>query len=355
MRVVVVGAGAVGARAARTVLDAGGLESLVVVDTDASRAAAVATSLGPPAATGRWEPEALVSDVVVLATAGAHHAMAAAAVDRGSHVVSVADSITDVEALLGLDEVARRRSCSVAVGAGFTPGLTCLLARHAAAEFDSVDEVHVAKAGTGGPACARQHHHALREAAVDWRDGSWERRRPGSGRELCWFPEPVGAQDCYRAGLPDALVLVPSFPGVRRATARVAASRRDRFTARLPMLRRPHPEGLLGAARVEVRGRRGPATDVRVLGVIDRAAAVAGTVAGVTATWAAGGELARHGAGGLGELVADVLAFLHELARRGVRAAAFEGTSPPWEGSGGAEAPAGRGAAGGEGSGPSRR
>ena len=42
-----------------------------------------------------------------------------------------------------------------------------------------------------------------------------------------------------------------------RVTARVAASRRDRLTARLPMLRPPHPEGLIGAVRVEVRGGQG--------------------------------------------------------------------------------------------------
>src|SRR5207249_5996156 len=131
--------------------------------------------------------------------------------------------------------------------------------------------------GTGGPACARAHHRALAGAAIDWRDGEWRHRPAGSGRELCWFPDPVGAKDCYRAAAPDALLLVPAFPGVVRVTARVQANRRDRLTSRLPMLRPPHPEGGVGAVRVEVRGRQGPSREVTVLGAIDPPAVAAGT------------------------------------------------------------------------------
>src|SRR5204863_6194487 len=130
--------------------------------------------------------------------------LAEAALERGAHVVSVADDIEEVRGLLDLDTETRERGLWVAVGAGFSPGLTCVLARHAATTVDVVDEIHVAKAGTGGPSCARNHHSALGGAAVDWRDGAWVERAGGSGRELCWFPDPIGAQDCYRAGLPDA-------------------------------------------------------------------------------------------------------------------------------------------------------
>jgi len=326
MRAVVVGAGAVGARAARQLLDVAGLDELTVVDTNAAQAAAVAGSLGNPSVAGAWVPAELApGDVVVLCAPVPHTGPAQEALARGAHVVSLADGVDDVRALLALDAEARANDATLAVGAGFAPGLTCVLARHATAGFDSVDEVHVARAGTGGPACAERHHRALTESALDWHDGAWLPRRAGSGRALYWFPDPLGALDCYRGGQGDALLLVPAFPGVRRVTARTAASRRDRLTARLPMLRRPHPEGLLGAARVEVRGRRGPATDVRVLGALDRPAIAAGIVAGVTAGWAGTGRLARTGAGGLGELVAEPVPFLHDLARRGVRAAAFEG------------------------------
>jgi hypothetical protein len=93
------------------------------------------------------------------------------------------------------------------------------------------------------------------------------------------------------------------------------------------MLRPPHPEGVIGAVRVEVRGRRGSGRDARVLGAVERPAIAAGMVAAVAALWAVDDRLARPGAGGLGELVDDPVPFLQELARRGVRAAVFEGAN----------------------------
>jgi hypothetical protein len=92
------------------------------------------------------------------------------------------------------------------------------------------------------------------------------------------------------------------------------------------MLRPPHPEGVLGAVRVEVRGRRGPAHDAQVLGALDRPAVAAGTVAAVSALWMATGGLSRPGSGGLAELVTEPVPFLRELSRRGVKAAVFEGS-----------------------------
>ena len=329
MKIVLAGAGAVGARAARQLHTLDGVGELVVSDVNGSRAEQVVASLGRPARSAPWS-EALVdgAEVVVLALpAGEHRILAEQALAGGAHVVSATDDLAETRRLLDLDAEARERGRTVVVGAGFSPGLTCLLARHAAAEFSSVDEIHVAKTGTGGPACARQHHAALSGEAVDWRDGVWVSRAAGSGRELCWFPDPVGGLDCYRAALPDALLLRPAFAAASRITARVSATRRDRVTARVPMLRRPHAEGMLGAVRVEVRGRRGAITDARVLGAIDRPGVAAGAVAAVTVDWVRTGRLARSGAGGLGELVDDPAPFLHDLAGRGVRAAVFEGAA----------------------------
>ena len=92
------------------------------------------------------------------------------------------------------------------------------------------------------------------------------------------------------------------------------------------MLRPPHPEGGLGAARVEVRGRRGSARVVQVLGAMDRPAVAGGTVAALAAVAAGARQLRRSGAGGLAELV-DPLWFLSLLAQRGVKAAVFEGAA----------------------------
>ncbi|CAN5849687.1 hypothetical protein BH24ACT3_BH24ACT3_17140 [soil metagenome] len=326
MRVAVIGLGAVGARAARQLASTEEVDGVVVRDEHPGRGDVVAASLGRRGMGERPPYDAVPSvDVAIIATPpGAHAEQARQFLRQGAAVVSTSDAVADVRGLLDLQPEATERGLAVVAGAAFSPGLSCVLARHAAAGFDAVDEVHVARVGTGGPACARQHHRALGGTGVDWRDGGWQRRPGGSGRELCWFPDPIGAEDCYRAALPDGYLLVPAFPGVVRVTARLGANRRDRFSARLPMLRPPHPEGGPGAVRAEVRGRRGNGRVVQVLGAMDRPAVAAGAVAALAAVWAGTGRLTRVGAAGLAELV-EPLPFLTELARRGVKAAVFEG------------------------------
>jgi len=325
VRVVVVGAGAVGVRAARQLLFLGAVDSLAVVEPKRARLDAVVESLGQPAvAAPDVATAAAGADVVILAGPRGHRAAAEAALDHGASVVSVSDDVDDVRDLLALDAEAVERGAHVVVGAGFSPGLSCLLAALAARSFEHVEEIHVAKVGAGGPACARQHHVALQGPAVESAGGVWPRRRGGSGRALIWFPDPVCGVDCYRAALPEPLVLTPAFPGIERVTARVGANRRDRLTAHLPMLRRPHPEGSLGAVRVEVRGRQGQVRSDRVLGAVDRPAVAAGAVAALAARWVVDGRLTGTGAGGLASL-ADPGPFLAALAGRGVKAAIFEG------------------------------
>ena len=318
-----------GARAARQLISVLTLDDLVVVDEDRTLRGAVVESLGAPAREGDGEdsvPER--GDVLILAAPVGQRQLAERALERGAHVVSTSDAVADVKALLDLDAEARERRLHVVVGAAFSPGLGCVLAAHAASRFDRVDEIHVSKVGTGGPACAHQRHRALGEAGADWHDGGWGRRRGGSGRTLCWFPDPVRGVDCYRGAFPEPLLLTTAFPTVRRVTARAGANRRDRLTSRLPMLRRPHPEGGLGALRVEVRGRRGATVDEYVLGAVDRPGVAAGTVAAMAAASVIQGELMQPGAGGLAELV-EPTPFLATLAERGVKAAVFEGTSGP--------------------------
>ena len=262
------------------------------------------------------------ADVAVLASPSGHRGEIELLLEAGIAAVSTAPGLDEVRSLLALDAEATERGLAVLLGAGFGPGLSDVLAAHAAATFDAVDEIHVSRRGTGGPACARQHHRSLVGEAPEWRDGVWARRRGGSGRELAWFPDPVGPADCYRAAVADPLLLAAAFPGVRRVSTRVAATRRDRLTARLPTLR-AHRESGMGAIRVEVRGRRGAGRDVTVLGAIDRPAVAAGAVAALAALAVGRGEVPA-GARGLAGAVEPV-PFLGELARRGVKAATFVG------------------------------
>ena len=322
MRIGLIGAGAVGVRAARQLAATEAVEEVVFADRDSDGLADLIESPGGGAVVGSGDTHDV--DAVVLATpAGTHAAMARSFLTRGVPVVSVSDSLSDVRQLLALHAEAIERRVTVVAGAAFSPGYTCVLARHAASRLDQVEEIHVARHGAGGPACAREYHRTLGIGGIDWRDGAWLNRAGGTGRELVWFPDPVGALDCYRAGLAEPLLLVPAFSGLRRVTARRAARRRDRFTSRLPMLRPPPTEGGLGALRVEVRGQLAGEFQTVVFGAVDHPAVAAGAVAAWASVLAAGGEL-PPGARGLASLV-DPLAFLTNLAERGVRAAVFEG------------------------------
>ena len=309
----VLGVGALGARAARQLVTSG--HDVVVADTRSVLAGAIARDLGVMSVSvdqigGRC-------DVVVLATPVPQHLLAESLLDRGVSLVTTTDDPDDAGDLLALGTTAQAAGRTLVVGAAMSPGLSGLLARHLADQLDVVDEVHVAAHGTGGPACARQHHRALAGTALGWHDGEWIRRPAGSGRELCWFPEPIGAYDCYRAEMADPVVLHEAFPSVSRVSARLSATRRDRLTARLPMLAPPHREGGLGGLRVEVRGSSGAGRVTLVAGVAQRSAIVAGAVAAAAAAAVVRGAL-PVGAVVLGSEGIDNRALLDEVAGRGI-------------------------------------
>ncbi len=324
-RIAIVGSGATGTRVARQLARSADATNIVLLDDAPGVAQSVARSLG--GLVEAHDGTAVPSDVsvVVLATrSGSHASLAQVCVAAGQHVVSVGDSIGDVRGLLDLDDHARAHGAKIVVGAGMMPGLSDVLAAHGRSWFDEVREVHVSKFGTGGPDCARQHHTALKGLCFDWRDETWARRPGGSGRELAWFPPPVEAADCYRAALADPLLLIRLLPDVERVTSRLAATRRDRLTMHLPMLRRPHPEGLLGAIRVELRGVSQGAQLEVVLGCAERPAVAGGAVAATAAALLIDSDNMESGARGLAEWF-DPLETLRLLRDRGLRPEIFAG------------------------------
>lgn len=328
MRVTVIGMGAVGGRVVESLSADPAVEAVTVIHRDPGRIAPRLAGRRDKVQIRRGTPgerREVAADVTVVAEPAAVRRAALAALEAGSHVVCPVDDPIDVRHLLELDGRARAAGRSIVAGTAMAPGLSCVLAAKLARSFESVDEIHVASLGTGGPACARRHHAALAGIAVDWVEGTWRRRAGGSGRELVWFPEPVGGADCYRAALADPLLLAPTFPDCRRITARLEATRRDRLTSWLPMLRPPHPEGLVGAVRVEVRGWNGGRPETRILGAATPPASVAATVTSLATRWAGTGRLTRSGTGGLAEMLPDPGAFLKEVAAAGVPISAFEG------------------------------
>ena len=319
--VVVVGVGVTGARVATNLANADGLR-IAVVDRRPDAAAGVARSTGGAVVD---LDHAQFADVAVLALPAPHATLARRFVSNGVAVVSMSDDVDDVRDLLALADLAGDNDIPLVIGASMAPGLSGLLARLLAEQLDTVDEIHIAMHGTGGPSCARQHHRALGGTSIGLHDGEWIMRPGGAGRELCWFPEPVNAYDCYRAEMSDPILLHRVFGEAERMTARMSATRRDRFTSRLPMLRPPHREGGVGAVRVEVRG--GLASGGRetlIAGTSVRSGIAAAAVAATMARWVSGGpELA--GAVVLGDSRLPTAALLEEIATCGVPLSEFTG------------------------------
>jgi hypothetical protein len=264
-------------------------------------------------------------DAAVLAHPGPHAPLASELLAVGIDVISVSDTIDDLRALLDLHDLATSMDCTLVAGAGMSPGLTGLLARLLARRMAICDEIHIAVHGTAGPACARQHHVALGGRAVGFHDGHWVTKRSGAGRELCWFPEPVGAYDCYDAQRAEPLAVHHGFPGVERIRARMSATRRDRLTARLPMLSPPHREGGVGAVRVEARGTDADGGRVTLIAGI---AELVGTAAAATAAAMTGAACRAELPSGVvttGDDRFDTIGVLRDVERLGVRVQEFTG------------------------------
>lgn len=321
-RVAVLGGGVVGARLTRELVS-GSSREVTLFTARPERAAVLGESFGPDAeievADNVGPPQLTGFETVVLAGEPSGMAsLARASLESGGNVVAVTDSTDASRELLALSDLAESCGGRVVVGAAFSPGLSCLVAAFAALRMDRVEEIRVCRMGVGGPGCAREMSRALRAGGVQWRDGGWVRSRPGSGRELAWFPEPVGARDCYLVGTAEPLVWLDAFPSLRRAAVRMAMTRRDRLLLPFPALLRPPAEGVVGAIRVEVRGVTGGECTTEVLGAIDRpAVSCSALVAQVLEDL---DECAPPGAHGLASWSAPG-PFLERLRERGVRVA----------------------------------
>ena len=348
--VFLVGAGAVGRRAARQLAETDAVERILITDRSRGLADETAQAMGARAEALEWSPDRqLPTGVTVVASAiggAAERAVFERALEASVPAAGCADDAGTIRSLLDLDDSAREAGVTLAAGCGLAPGLADVLARHAADALEGVDEIHVARAGSAGPACRSAIDRSRHGPVLEWRDGAWARHRAGSGRQLVWFPSPVGGLDCHRAGSGQAALLLDAFPALQRASIRLAsplgpgrAGPGARVLSQIPLVsallpgggaaRRRDPDGEWGAVWVEVRGRRGRSEEILVYGAVDRMAFASGAVLGVAAVWLAGlgaAPVANAGAHGLAALV-DPIPFLGDLARRGVKAAVFEGAS----------------------------
>lgn len=325
-RVVVFGVGIVGGRLARELVSGNPEVPLELHTSRESRREELSRVFADGIAAGmvtiRGAHGDLTPGVEVVVLTGDQPSQVDAAsghLAAGRHVVTTVDSYDCAHELLDMDDLARSTGRTLVIGACFSPGLTDLLAAYGSTRMDSVEEVHFARHGVGGPQCAADRLAAVRKPAHEWRDGRWVTHRGGTGRELCWFPDPVGGRDAYFADTAEPLVAVARMGDLLRCSARLVLSRRDRLAQHLPRMLPAPVEGGIGAVRVEMRGTSGAERVTLVLGALDRPGVAAGVLASEVVMAILGGE-APIGAIGTGA-VADPLVLLRRLRSKGVRVA----------------------------------
>ena len=232
MKIIVLGAGEVASRAARELVAEPDVSTVTVADRSFEAALQLASELGEKALAVRLD----ANDHITLVAAVRGHDVAAngisslhcrearvahAAIEARVPYVSLCDDYDAVRAVLVLDDAARMAGVTVLTGLGWTPGLSNVLARKAAEQFDLADEINIAWGGS-----ATDSRDAVFLRVVDsftgpvpsFHGGQRVDMAPGSGKEAILFPPPVGKVNCYHLRHPEVITLPRFLPGLRTVT-----------------------------------------------------------------------------------------------------------------------------------------
>lgn len=364
MKAILIGAsGVIGRRVATELIQADGVDELVLTSRDASKAERLARLFGDRATVlaldvrdGEGTVRAVQGADVVVSAAGPAYlfepSLVRTIVGAGTGFVSLCDDHWVTEEVLALDGRARDAGVTVVSGCGMSPGLTNLLFDLAASEVDSVEEVEIAVAASSadasGAATALHFLAMMSTEAPALSDHAKEVGRAGTGPKLVYFPDPVGWVETFRAGHPEVITLSRSHPDVGSLQFRIGLTERAAMdvarasaalgligseTARRRWLRisdplRPFIEALppKGApwtsARVDVRGRESGRPKTVTLAVTDRIMNLA-AVPLARAALEIGSKACKPGVQSPDEAF-DARSFLTEVSKRGVRIARLD-------------------------------
>jgi saccharopine dehydrogenase (NAD+, L-lysine forming) len=292
MRIVVAGAGGVGAAVALIARRRRFFERMVLADLDELRARRAAAAAGDDRIHATGLDASAEDDVVALLEAERADVLLnacdprlnpplfAAARRAGVTYLDMAMTLSEphperpfeeVGRLLGEDQLAAHDDWAQAgllalVGIGVEPGLSDVLARHAADElFAEIDEVGVrdgADLAVAGHAFAPTFsiwttiEECLNPPVVWERDRGWFTTEPFSEPEVFEFPEGIGPVECVNVEH-EEVVLVPRWVDCRRVTFKYGLG--DEFIGVLKTL---HLLGLDAKEPVDVRGQRVAPRDV---------------------------------------------------------------------------------------------
>lgn len=361
MRVIVLGgAGDMGSRAVRDLVEQPDVEALVIGDYDAAKAQALAARLHSPKVSvvtvDANDHDALVQAItpydVVASAVGPFYKFegkcVAAAIDAGRAYVSICDDYDGAQAALALDDRAQQRGVSVLTGMGWTPGLSNILARKGVEELQSVDEINVAWGGSAsdseGFAVILHTLHIFTGVVPSFQNGRLIDVPAGSGKERVRFPQPVGEINVFHLGHPEPVTLPRTFTSVRTVTLKGGLSedflnslsilmnklhltstpdRRDTVArlvkTLLPVLSKVgKPAHPCSAIRVDVKGTKNGSRAQVTYGAADHMNALTGVPLAIGALMLGRGAITQRGVIAP-EACVPPAQFISELAKRGIK------------------------------------
>jgi lysine 6-dehydrogenase len=238
---------------------------------------------------------------------------------------SICDDYDAAKAALALDAKARAAGVPVVTGIGWTPGLSNVLARHAADRLDEAETIEVAWGASAmdsaGFAVILHTIHIFTGQVPSWRDGREVEVKAGSGRQRVRFPAPVGEIDVFHLGHPEPVTMPRFLSDVKTVTLKGGLSEGPlntlaRALARLRLTDTPAKKRWLGKAikgtmpvlgrlgaveepcsaiRVDVRGRVGGEPRTVSYGAAGHMEALTGVPLAIGVRMLARGEIAAPG------------------------------------------------------------
>lgn len=236
MRVIVLGGcGAMGSEATRDLARTSDFEEIVIADADLAKAYSLAEELGGGRVrAGRVDvsDEAALTEKLggfdVVANATTYHfglIATRAAIAARVNYLDLGGLFNTPKQLL-MDDAAREAGVTICLGCGATPGVTNLMARHAANQMDRVDEVHIAFASFRSIAPSP----GLLDTVLDefsagsrrffWQDGEFVETPAFSGAKTIKFSNPVGEIETYFVPHSETHTIHRFIDGVNRVDVR---------------------------------------------------------------------------------------------------------------------------------------
>ena len=228
--VVLGGAGSVGAETVRQLNQRGKFAKIIVADRNIEDAQRLAQKVGAEASEiDVTDSHALLELIkgtnAVLNTAGPFFLYGTDVIRCAIEArVPYADVNDEEEPILELfsnddvDRAARDAGIPLVVGLGTSPGLTNILTRYGAQEFDTVESVQIALATgpwTRGFAVWSHHLHAHSGQTTIYRNGDWTQVPAMSEEETITFPWAPGKGQVHIVSHPEPLTLPRFFPGIQ--------------------------------------------------------------------------------------------------------------------------------------------